>query len=104
MWCRERRKLRAQQGLDASEKVIQARCSLRPGVAGDAVCEKADDGFAIRGAHLPLSVMFSLGCAKTCNVFLTGFVPLVPRVREVCEDSLHGQLQHTLPCLLLATL
>ncbi len=54
---RERRRLRQQQGLEAddiasADSAAIARCALRPGVAGDASCEKAADGFTIRGMLL----------------------------------------------------
>jgi hypothetical protein len=52
--CRERRRLRQQQGLEAEENAVAdsalvARCALRPGSAGDAACDRAADGYAIRG-------------------------------------------------------
>jgi len=60
MWLghRERRRLRAQQGLDGTgDQVVVARCALRPGVAEDAVCEKADDGCAIKGSEKYLKMV-----------------------------------------------
>lgn len=51
---RERQRLRAAQGLDKGDmsSEVLARCALRAGVAADLLCDKAGDGFAIRGETL----------------------------------------------------
>ena len=77
---RERRRLRAEQGLDGtSNDLVLAQCALRPGVVEDADCEKADDGRSIKGSQKHMKIVctevvtdlyssYKIGCSQIYNV------------------------------------
>ena len=73
---RERQRLRALQGLDKGDvsSEVLARCALRAGVAADLLCDKASDGFAIRGETLWLKGLLG---ALSCYARMTSSVQCV---------------------------